>query len=579
VQLLKSVRVRKASADMSERLSGSLDYKVSLFDKGNNQNSVIAQPVNGSTPNGVPIQSEYYRGGFFSSLTDDDIINMSVTFISNKLEVDYEIIQDPWNDVSPRVRNFGFDPYYLNNGSAIFIDWRGGGGKKWSDDDGNELDIPRGDDIDGEKDIRKLFSKIAVIVEDYYDVEVEVESGTLDFEKLLASPDSSDYGGYDVIYVTENGFSKNPQLIKEYSGNNKDIDIVNSIIDLWRRSIVVDGLLSLCDPPSITCGDIDYVSPIREKIPDTISTNGIVVDPIFSDKKLTIVMPGDEVEIRVGEPIENIRVYIGEVDKSDLPIDANAGDFVFSDFGDFSDLIDEQYLGGQFSGIPEEISELETQEFPTIEYELDVIEETKRIYNNNLPISVDNLDLLPGLYKGNQASIELQLCQIDGKPVPVKIANKVLSLKRDARNAGLNLIVISGFRPSTTPINTTSNSGVRVTAQSQKELRAQNCKGNKCEPATAGVYSSKHGSGIAVDFNTGSGTNLNKKLYTWLIKNSWRYGFVRTVASEEWHFELWEKEAKEKGPYAKLPRTNRLFYKDLGLNNLNFIPGVTNFVP
>jgi len=35
----------------------------------------------------------------------------------------YKIVQDPWQDTPAKVRNFGFDKYYLNNGAEINIAW------------------------------------------------------------------------------------------------------------------------------------------------------------------------------------------------------------------------------------------------------------------------------------------------------------------------------------------------------------------------------------------------------------------------------------------------------------------------
>lgn len=35
----------------------------------------------------------------------------------------YKIIQDPWQDNPPKIRSFGFDKYYLNNGAEISIAW------------------------------------------------------------------------------------------------------------------------------------------------------------------------------------------------------------------------------------------------------------------------------------------------------------------------------------------------------------------------------------------------------------------------------------------------------------------------
>lgn len=56
--------------------------------------------------------------------------------------------------------------------------------------------------------------------------------------------------------------------------------------------------------------------------------------------------------------------------------------------------------------------------------------------------------------------------------------------------------------------------------------------------ATAPPGLSNHGTGVAVDLNTGSGNSAkNNPVYHWLAKNSWKYGFVRGVGSEEWHYE------------------------------------------
>ena len=91
---------------------------------------------------------------------------------------------------------------------------------------------------------------------------------------------------------------------------------------------------------------------------------------------------------------------------------------------------------------------------------------------------------------------------------------------------------------------------------------------SKYTPATAPPGLSSHGSGIAVDLNTGSrvyGTQLNPTIYTWLVRNSYKFGFIRTVPNQEWHFEYQPSRA-ENGPYAILQGTDaNLFYTDLGL--------------
>ena len=63
---------------------------------------------------------------------------------------------------------------------------------------------------------------------------------------------------------------------------------------------------------------------------------------------------------------------------------------------------------------------------------------------------------------------------------------------------------------------------------------------NACSPLTSRPSStSPHGTGRAIDINVGSRGGINDigDAYMWLINNAWRYGFVRTVRSERWHWE------------------------------------------
>jgi len=51
-------------------------------------------------------------------------------------------------------------------------------------------------------------------------------------------------------------------------------------------------------------------------------------------------------------------------------------------------------------------------------------------------------------------------------------------------------------------------------------------------PITAKTGHSNHQKGIAFDFNTS-----DKEVFKWLKKNAIKYGFVRTVKQEKWHWE------------------------------------------
>jgi len=45
---------------------------------------------------------------------------------------------------------------------------------------------------------------------------------------------------------------------------------------------------------------------------------------------------------------------------------------------------------------------------------------------------------------------------------------------------------------------------------------------------------SNHQNGIAVDFDAHTGDN-----YEWMVKNAWKYGFIRSTPRERWHWEYW----------------------------------------
>lgn len=185
------------------------------------------------------------------------------------------------------------------------------------------------------------------------------------------------------------------------------------------------------------------------------------------------------------------------------------------------------------------------------------------------------LDLIPGSYVDNNGN-KIQLCQIDGKPVNVNIADSYLDMKEAASKDGIKLKIQSGFRSPYDPINATSESGVKVSASSQQQLYQAYLDGKGNLAAKPGA--SNHGNGIGLDLSTGSrkaASNgpLNTKTYEWLIKNSWRYKFVRAVATEEWHFDHLPSISKN-GPYAKLnssKRDSNRFYADLGLDKLDDI--------
>lgn len=119
-----------------------------------------------------------------------------------------------------------------------------------------------------------------------------------------------------------------------------------------------------------------------------------------------------------------------------------------------------------------------------------------------------------GFNKGKAMSI--CTTTLNGKAVEQVTATSFVKMRDAAQRAGVNLIVVSGFR----------------TMQKQRELYALYRSGRGNLAAPPGY--SNHQSGHALDLNTkGKGVN------TWLVRNSATFGFRRTVPSENWHYEKW----------------------------------------
>ena len=537
---IKAVRVRRNDIN-----SGTLDIRVAIFKQNRTfgpEERVVVGVYNPLKPDGkkVWMETTYKKTGTYKEYTDDQFISEFINMNSKIEGKSYYIIQDPWENKVPIYRNYGSDPYYLNNGAIIYILWqdkgKDAGGRKFSDDKGVELPI---NDTYVEKTIKIISSN-------------ETQGFTLgkngDFE-----------------------YSTNSQV---YVSTIKDSNILSEIISKWK--IKVDNFdLSLCSPDNESCSIIPYKSPLKPIVPDVPATP-VAETAINADSKkkepIKINLQDEKVKVKVD--VLSLKVYIGILKDSPLekPLEhetLNTEQDVFID-GEGEQIDISEYEESDFVG-EDEASVLEEQEYPSEEIRQETEKQAEIISSAPYVPGKYKLDLIPGTLLGNN-KMPVKCCQIDGKPVNVNIADAVLDLKAAAKKDGINLRINSGFRPDYGPrLNTKSEAGVSVSADSQEYLYSLFLK--KGTPDTAKPGRSKHGNGIAVDFNTGSRTGainqpLDPKTYSWMVKNSWRFGFVRTVKSEEWHFEYW---GKVSGPYAKLPKSNGLFYADLGLNNLSVV--------
>lgn len=274
-------------------------------------------------------------------------------------------------------------------------------------------------------------------------------------------------------------------------------------------------------------------------------------------------------EIGAKKDLPGFTIYVGNPE-TDW---ARFGETMPAGGEDFEDVGDEEYTEGGFAGSEEMETEFEAmEEAPSAERAAEAASVVEQLENSE-PVNVGNhkLDLIPGTFVTNGGT-KIQCCQINGAPVNVKIAGAWLDMVAAAKKDGITLSVGSGFRSPYDSINTKSASGVKVSASSQQSLYDAYLAGRGNLAAKPG--NSNHGNGIGVDTNAGGKSkgrfiNVNKNVYIWLVKNSWKYGFVRAVKNEEWHFDYLPDMAK-KGPYGRIAGTDaNKFYSEWGLDKLS----------
>lgn len=240
------------------------------------------------------------------------------------------------------------------------------------------------------------------------------------------------------------------------------------------------------------------------------------------------------------------------------------------------------------------------------------IQATKDPVSGDLEIAVLSA---PVSTNSGQVVSELYLVPGDKQTALKDTAQAALIMAAAAKADGVTLSVGSGFRPAAGPtVRWTTASGKTATLTTQEAIRRSESRfiksssdykrfidnngtatgkwGSKIGKeafiwyATSGAYtaatappgSSNHGSGIALDFNTGTRdrstgfSQLNETIYKWLARNAHKFGFIRAVRSEEWHWEYRPTEAVN-GPYVRVkPGNGKLvnngWYADLGLDKL-----------
>jgi len=163
--------------------------------------------------------------------------------------------------------------------------------------------------------------------------------------------------------------------------------------------------------------------------------------------------------------------------------------------------------------------------------------------------SIDDLCKGPTMERGSRyGGGEVETVVIDGAPVAVDVAGFYLEMRNAAQDDGVTLKISSAFRGNKDV--DTSECGGRL-KKGQQSLWDQNCYDKvtrarkECDPVTARVGRSPHQNGVAFDMALDS-INLPRdsprpdsihSSYRWLMLHAWKYGFIRNVPSERWHWE------------------------------------------
>jgi hypothetical protein len=341
---IKSVRVRRR--DMN---SGTLDIKVTLYEEKHTfgADERIVAGYNNDKP--VWIETTYKKKDSYKEFTDDQFIS---DFITMNSKIDgggktYDIIQDPWEIKTPKWRDYGGDPYYLNNGAQIFVTWTDGkftaGGLTYSDDSGKEIN--RNPSID-----KTVFNIIGID-----------EPSLLQFGK-----------SQEIEYKS---FDKPTQV---YGGLVTDLYIISEIIEAWKRKVPNYGDLALCSPDNERCSIIPYKSPLKPLEPEVPPTEKVAVNEPPKER-MTVVLPPDVVKVK--SDITSFVVYVGKVKEKALLENPSVeqDEFIFDD----SPGIDE-YTESEFEGNDEAPASI-----PDVEPAASFIEETssENIYTPPVVVS------------------------------------------------------------------------------------------------------------------------------------------------------------------------------------------------
>jgi hypothetical protein len=457
------------------------NYKLTLF-KGKKEKDrrVILYRVgqnNQLTPEyKFPGVSFYYNKRYKDWLNDPD--RYIEAWLSSPNNKDFSIIQDPWQESVPKRINFGYEIYFLNNGSQVFINWRtreesgfkeggvdliypyslfgkeieksnidfstlrGFAGDSFSDDDGNELDIPRW--APEKQTYIQPMSNISEEI-DYGSKNFNLETGLpitetliigyaakpsqikahLIVKHLIIWPPSDETEEVSIILLDDKNFSKIGEVNEDtnipvgsitYPGNVKDIDILRDVIDSWKKKVPYYGELDICSEKTEFCKTLAYISPVEE-LQDIEKKLETTEEPKSVKEKLNVVLPKD-LNLKIKQDI-SFKIFVGDPPKTEKPV---VDGFDFGDEDDLSDLLlDDEFREEEFEGLSEAESILQEE----------VSKGQESFDKGTAPLLPDKIDISISRNLDDLLKDAGRIARVLGKNAKVKYENLRMGYKKD----------------------------------------------------------------------------------------------------------------------------------------------------
>jgi LAS superfamily LD-carboxypeptidase LdcB len=151
------------------------------------------------------------------------------------------------------------------------------------------------------------------------------------------------------------------------------------------------------------------------------------------------------------------------------------------------------------------------------------------------------------LYQNGIEIGEAEIDYVDNCRVLKSRKEKLMKMKADAKADGVDLTLASSFRTFDEQLLLRKQNVIDKTKVGDI-VYLKTASHTLFKPFTGKPGFGVHNKGMADDWNVMGKPDS----YKWLVKNAIKYGMVRTVASERWHFE----DLPHVGQFAYVPKTD-----------------------